>query len=244
MTIIIGVAGKDTWDKAYILFTGGLVIIGLCTFLAVWYQARKTAESAKATSDSVRAIKEQAAIMERQTKAAEIAAAAARDSVEIQIAKERALIKVTMLPLIIGVHIQGGIVINAVWFEVSIFGSTPAYGVVSGVFSEITDSFEPPPPSTLMMPTNLPHVIEPPKTYPFKCSSFLYDVKTQEDIDSIRERRKFVHIQGFIKYTDFFDRERKTAFRYRWNVTSLRNFDGTQFAYWDKCGSPEDNEET
>src|SRR5690349_22237714 len=42
----IPVARKDEWDKAYVIFTGLLVVIGGFTLGAVWYQAKKTAEAA------------------------------------------------------------------------------------------------------------------------------------------------------------------------------------------------------
>jgi hypothetical protein len=71
---------KDAWDYISIFSTLALVVIGAITFVAVWYQAKKTAEAAKSAADSVREMSRQAALLERQTKATEVAAEAAKNS--------------------------------------------------------------------------------------------------------------------------------------------------------------------
>lgn len=64
--VIVGGPGKDKWDKVNICLTGGLVLVAVFTLVAVWFQAVKTRDAADATADSVKAIKNQSDILERQ----------------------------------------------------------------------------------------------------------------------------------------------------------------------------------
>jgi hypothetical protein len=47
--VVKGLPDKDRWDKAYIVLTGALVLVGIFTFGAIWYQAFKTRDAAKAS---------------------------------------------------------------------------------------------------------------------------------------------------------------------------------------------------
>jgi hypothetical protein len=69
-----------------------LVGVGVLTFWAIRYQARETALAAKATQKATEGIGKQVEIMERQTRATEIAASAAHDSADALINSERAWI--------------------------------------------------------------------------------------------------------------------------------------------------------
>jgi len=93
---------KDSWDKAYILFTGLLVFVGGITFLAVWKQAKESAKAA-------RIMRRQSVILWRQTKAniraakaAESAAIEAKRNTQIIVDKERARVSLEVGGLTIG----------------------------------------------------------------------------------------------------------------------------------------------
>ena len=103
----------------YIVPTGCLVVIGASTLFAIWYQAKKTAEAAKAAADSVEAINKQSEVMryqanlaEHATKAAQDNAVAAKDgaeatkqSIEMLISKERA--RVSVIPGSLTLSLRG-----------------------------------------------------------------------------------------------------------------------------------------
>ena len=103
--IVDRLPGKDWWDKFYIGLTFALVIIGTLTLGAIWFQAKKTAEAAKAAADSVAAINSQSGIMQQQALASAIAASAAQRSADAAkisadalIASERAWLMVEIEP--------------------------------------------------------------------------------------------------------------------------------------------------
>jgi hypothetical protein len=66
----------------------------------------------------------------------------------------------------------------------------------------------------------------------------------QPDIEAIDAGKKFIHFRGFVRYEDVFGTERSTRFRRVWEVSNVRNPDGTRSAHWGKRGSPKDNSET
>jgi hypothetical protein len=88
---------KDIWDKFYICLTAVLVLVGICTFIAIWYQAVKTRDAAEATQRS---------------------ATAARDSVDALINSERAWID--------GELIRNTNVVKRYLLKITNHGKTPA----------------------------------------------------------------------------------------------------------------------
>ncbi len=44
---------KSGWDYAYIVLTGALVLVGVCTLIAIWYQAVQTRKAAVASEKSI-----------------------------------------------------------------------------------------------------------------------------------------------------------------------------------------------
>jgi hypothetical protein len=94
-----------------------LVIVAIPTLILIWYQARATAKSAKATEDSVEEIKRQVGFMERQTKAAEDAATAAKNSSDVLANIERAWVDIL-------VKRQGN---TGYFWEITNYGRTVAH---------------------------------------------------------------------------------------------------------------------
>ena len=104
--ILDGKAQKDAWDKAYVGFTGGLVVVAIITLGVVWYQATKTREAAEATREAAKAaqdtvgkiaeqigvMREQNEILGRSVVEAKRSADAARGGLDALVATERAWI--------------------------------------------------------------------------------------------------------------------------------------------------------
>lgn len=234
---------KDWTDRAYWVFSGLLVIVG---GLQAWL-----------LYGTLRAINRQADIMQRQTVATETAAIAAKanaeaakanadaakENVEIFINKERARITVEIDKLNLVVA-SDRFSLFEVDYKVFSYGPTLAFISDSRATVNIATSAEPPAGESFV-PMSLRSVVSP-TIEGIKKSAICFDMTRleQTDIDSINERRSFVHFHGFIKYRDVFQRERETRFRYLWRVTDRTNLDGTPFGYWTKCGPPSDNCET
>jgi hypothetical protein len=85
-------------DGVYWTLEVMLVFVAAGSFIAVWYQAQETARVVKVTQLSTEAVKRQIGIMERQTKAAEDAAAAALLNAQAMMHSERPWIIVNIEP--------------------------------------------------------------------------------------------------------------------------------------------------
>ncbi len=84
-------AGKDRWDKAYVIFTGALVIIGFvgvgCAVVTLWAiraQVTVMTEQRQVMLGQLRTMQEQITEMSAQTAVAKENADTARDSVKVQ----------------------------------------------------------------------------------------------------------------------------------------------------------------
>jgi hypothetical protein len=113
---------------------------------------------------------------------------------------------------------------------------TLAYAYVSNSPEPTYSEFNP--------PMGLPAVIKPASPIT-QHAAFLWpqlNLTPSEIEREVTQRKSFVHFHGFIKYSDVFERERETKFRYAWRV-----FDspiGSASGYWMKCGTRDDNAET
>jgi len=152
----------------------------------------------------------------RSLRAATRSANAARDNVNLVINKERARILVGQLQplsLTVGAPLR-------VEFRLSYYGSTPAFDVTSEIqvaLSESRDSFEKTPfPNHI---SELPSIVLPESPTAvfrdFLLKPIPLDTITAQRID---RGEIFVHVQALVKYMDFFDRPRETAFHYQWNA--------------------------
>ena|ERR1700722_12111389 len=94
--VLLNLVQKDAWDKFYICLTAGLVVIGVGTLAAIWYQAAKTRDAAEATSVSAKAAQDSVKVLERQTAATETAANAALANAQAVMNIERAWLDVSL----------------------------------------------------------------------------------------------------------------------------------------------------
>jgi hypothetical protein len=145
--------GKDVWDKVYICLTAALVVIGGFTFIAIWIQAKETAKSAKAASDSVEAINRQTAHIARQAKSMRRQTTILRNNVNALIASERAWIMVDIAPApgwggkvhgTIGDHVAKGIHTQTTSFALRVIsrneGKAPAWIIEKRICVDIRNA--------------------------------------------------------------------------------------------------------
>lgn len=214
-------------------------------------QTKATEDSAKATQDTVTAIRQQVDLMERQTTATEKAAEAASENVEIFISRERARLRVDLLPFNITDKVGKTHLVN---FVITMHGHTSAFITNSGASAyflpqnainveDVSDQVMFPIPD---LPSTIPPGNSPINTYSF----LLIDEDDYADIISeIEKGRMVIGIRGFIKYRDVFDKPRETAFRYAWSLEGgplgaigvINELSGGE---WIVSGPPEDNRET
>jgi hypothetical protein len=187
------VARKRDWaDWGYWVFSGLLVVVG---GLQIWLLC-----------GTLKAIRRQAAIMLRQTKATEDAVIAAKRSVEIVIDKERARIEVEMkgAPTIAGPN--DALPMSEVGYIVRCYGTTPASILDTKSWAEINDS-EQASSSQSYIAMFLPSRMMPTSEGIGQTASLSWDYQKLE-VDDIAEkvskRELFVHFYGRIKYRDMF----------------------------------------
>lgn len=186
--VTVNPSRRDLADWSYLAFSGLLVIVG---GLQVWL-----------LYGTLRAIQRQAGIM--------------ADNIDLIINKERMRISVEVLPLILPAAKEGAEYENcSVSYIVRYSGATRAVIVASSAQAIVTDSPEPNYAQDGFAWSLSPEAVIEPFTSPGKQSISLYGL-SRLIVEMIENRKSFVHFFGYIKYRDFFERERETAFSYRW----------------------------
>jgi len=226
---------KDWTDQAYWVFTLFLVGASVLQVFLLW--------------GNLRAIERQALQMERQTgileksvASAEKSAETAQKNVEMFINRERGHLRVELLPL--ESPLQPGPL--KIRYKVTLYGATEAYISSSCARVEITDSQEGGDDGQWWPAMSVPQVITPDGRVQEAQVQGVFPKASleQSDIDAIDAGKKFIHFRGFVKYNDVFGAERWTRCRRMWELSILRNPDGTRSGHWSKRGGSKDNSET
>ncbi len=245
---------KDWWDKLLVVFTGIIVFVGGFQIFYLWKTVKATNENAlaaKAAADAARVQAEYSRLSAEATKenaiAAKDAAKATRDNVKIFIAKERARIRIEIMP--IKPSPTGGFgppPLEVVVLKVFNNGQTGARVVAAYADICVTTSKENPeffPNISRTIPINIESFFGPNSEGVTTGIPYLYPF----DWDSIDKRRNFVYISGFINYRHLFSEEvKETTFQYVWRVSEVRSGeqDTRPFSYWVQCGEEKDNHQT
>ncbi len=225
---------KDWTDRSYWVFTLFLAIVGALQAYLLW--------------GTMRVFERQAAQMEHQTGIlqqsvglAEKSADAARQNLELFMSRERAHLRIELTPLQMPLH-PG---IPELSYRVTLHGASEAYVSASCFRAELTDSPEPGDDAHWFPAMAIPQVITTDERKVQVQVRGIYPKLEleQSDIDAIEAGRRFIHVRGFIKYTDVFGTERWTRFRRMWEL-SPRHADGTRDGHWSRRGSPKDNSDT
>jgi hypothetical protein len=226
---------KDWSDRAYWLFTFFLAVIGGLQVFLLWGNLRAIVRQANQ-------MEHQTGILEKSVALAEKNAETARQNIEMFISRERAHLRVEVMPL--EWPLQPGPAILR--YKVTLYGATEAYLTSSCARAEIMDSLEPPDDAKWWPAMSIPQVISPNNRVVEAVVHGIFPRMDLEppDIEAIDAGKKFIHFRGFIRYEDVFGTERSTRFLRVWEVSNVRNPDGTRSARWSKRGSPKDNSET
>jgi hypothetical protein len=226
---------KDWSDWSYWLFTFFLLTTSALQVYLLW--------------GNLRAIERQALTMERQTtvleksvELAEKSAETAKQNLEMFVSRERSHLRVELVP--VEYPLQPGAV--KLRYTVRLHGSTEAYISGSCARAELSDSPEPAEDKHWWPAMSIPQVITPENRVVEGQVQGIFPRMSldQDDVAAIDASKKFIHFRGFIKYNDVFGVERSARFRRVWEVSQVRNPDGTRSGHWAKRGGAKDNSET
>jgi hypothetical protein len=226
---------KDWSDWSYWLFTFFLVATSALQVYLLW--------------GNLRAIERQALTMERQTtvleksvELAEKSAETAKQNLEMFVSRERSHLRVELVP--VEWPLQPGAV--KLRYTVRLHGSTEAYITSSCARAELTESPEPAEDKHWWPAMSIPQVITPENRVAEGQVQGIFPRMSldQEDIAAIDAGKKFIHFRGFVKYNDVFGVERSARFRRVWELSQVRNADGTRSGHWSKRGGSKDNSDT
>jgi len=225
---------KDWSDYGYWGFTLFLTVVGGLQAYLLW--------------GNLRVVERQADQMERQTgilqqsiTLAEKSAETARQNLELFINRERAHVRIELLPL--EAPLPAGLL--KVSYKLTLHGTTDAYVTSSCARVEITNSSEPGEDAQWFPAMNIPQVITPEhRILEMQVQGVFPKELASADVEAIAAGRKFIHFRGFINYKDVFGTERFTRVRRVWEMSPVKGPDGTRSGRWSRRGGAKDNSET
>ncbi len=243
-------------------FTLALVLVSFLQFVALVWQAclffrqarimgqhkisleqlaKAAADNAEAASKNAEFSKQNALATEKSADAAKASADAVQRNIELVINKERARIRIVkpeQLSLVVGNFV-------AVEFKLLFYGTTPAFEVqpkVNCILSESRDTFTPFIPHGIY---ELPSVVSSSDIKPSYRDFMMKPIPLDEEaLDKIKKSEMFVHFAGTIKYNDFMEVPRETAFHYRWNVPDTSPNAMRRYIFpegWEEVGGGKEN---
>jgi hypothetical protein len=180
---------------------------------------------------------DQLAVLKDTASAASASAEAAKEHVALMASKERARLRVELQPFYLNYHAP-----SPASFTIQHEGSTDAFVLNSRAAIYVSDSRDPDPSVGNGKPLPIPNVIS--AKNPLVVAQDVLHPFTEEEIDSIRQLKSFVHFTGFIRYKDVFDAEHETRFNRVWSITTMSNLNSEPFTYWEHCGAADENKET
>lgn len=204
-------------------------------------QHKESAAEMEIMRSHAKAAEDGAAAARANAEVARINAEAAKENIEILISKERARLRVEVVPFTVELPVIRGQAPTAeVRYRVHFYGYTPAF-IVEATASGFIQNSEEPSDDPFVASMGIPNVLSPTKE-PMTLSALIFPslFPKQSEIDAVLNRKLFLHFHGCIKYKDVFDRDRETRFRFRWNESIIAGLSGQ----WTKCGAESDNKET
>lgn len=236
---------KLTW------FAGTLAVVAVLQFVVLLWQGFSIRKMLSDITNHAQEMEHQSSTMDRQLKimedqlaalrdtasAASSSAAAAKESVDLIASKERARLRIELQPFYL--NFNGP---SPASFTIEHVGSTDAFVLNSRAAIYVSPSREPDPSVGAGKPLPIPNVIS--VKNPTVVAQDVLHPFSEEEIDSIRQLKSFVHFTGFIRYKDVFDGEHVTRFNRVWSIAKMNNIGQEPFTYWEHCGSAEENIET
>ena len=236
---------KMTW------FAGALAAVAVLQFFALLWQTFSLRKLAKASSSHTQEMEYQSRVLDGQLKvmseqlaavketasASTMSAAAAKDSIDRIICKERARLRVELQPFYLNFNAP-----SPACYTIQHEGSTDAFVMDSHVSVYVSPSRNPDPSCVNGRPMPIPRVMG--AQNPMVAAQDVLHPFTPEEIDEIRQLKSFVHFTGFIRYKDVFEGEHETRFNRVWSIARMSHLNGEPFTYWELCGAAEENVET
>jgi hypothetical protein len=226
---------KDWSDWSYWLFTFFLLTTSALQVYLLWGNLRAIERQAMT-------MERQTAVLEKSVELAEKSAETAKQNLEMFVSRERSHLRVELVP--VEYPLQPGAV--KLRYTVRLHGSTEAYISSSCARAELTDSPEPAEDKHWWPAMSIPQVITPENRVVEGQVQGIFPrmILDQDEIAAIDANKKFIHFRGFIKYNDVFGVERSARFRRVWEVSQVRNPDGTRSGHWAKRGGAKHNSQT
>lgn len=236
---------KMTW------FAGALAVVAVLQFFALLWQTLSMRKLANASSSHTQEMEYQSRVLDGQLKvmseqlaavketasASSMSAAAAKDSIDRIMCKERARLRVELQPFYLNFNAP-----SPASYTIQHEGSTDAFVVDSHVSVYVSPSRDPDPSAVNGRPMPIPSIIG--AQNPVVAAQDILHPFTPEEIDEIRQLKSFVHFTGFVRYKDVFEGQHETRFNRVWSVARMNHLNGEPFTYWEHCGTAEENVET
>lgn len=190
---------------------------------------------------TLKAISKQTTLFRESAEAAHKSAVAAIENLTAFKNKERARIRIE--PGLVSVHPpEKKYATNGAAYKVFCLGATHASVVDSALVAKITTSQDLISEPELTRPIDIGSVVEP-STAGIEKRISIVDQPGGNIQEGLNNGSMFLHFKGFVRYKDVFDSEHITRFRYIYgNPRGI--FIPALSAYWKKCGSDEENQET
>jgi hypothetical protein len=169
--------------------------------------------------------------------AASSTATAAKESVGLIVQKERARLRIELAPFYLNFGAP-----SPANYAVQHEGSTGAFVINSNAAIYVSDSREPDPSLSTGKPMPIPSAITPQS--PVVMAQDVLHPCTEDEIDSVRQLKSFVHFTGFVRYKDVFNGEHETRFNRVWSFARMNHLGEQPFTYWEHCGAADENKET
>jgi hypothetical protein len=244
-------SGPSDLEVRMTWFAGTLAAVAVLQFCALLWQTFSLRKLAKASSSHTQEMEYQSRVLDGQLKvmseqlaavqetasASTMSAAAAKESIERIICKERARLRVELQPFYLNFDAP-----SPASYTVQHEGSTDAFVVDSHVSVYVSPSRDPDRSAVNGRPMPIPTVIG--AQNPVVAAQDVLHPFTPEEIDEIRELKSFVHFTGFVRYKDVFEGEHETRFNRVWSIARMNHLNGEPFTYWEHCGTAEENVET
>jgi hypothetical protein len=245
----------DAWYKAYVIATVCLLLVAAGGVIAAFWTLRAVKSQAGFMEGQLAAMRDQVKLAIQNALAAQSAAGAAHKNIELVISKERARLRLELLPFewelfkasnasnIFELWAKLGIA-----YRVSFHGFTPAFVSGSLILARATKEkeFFSEPAREIGNVMRLPEIIssstrlDEGRTSPLFSSSALKPLEPGE-IEELQSSKLFVHVFGCINYEDAFGFRRQTAFHFRWSQFVEGDVGN---GMWVKSGPAEDNRAT
>jgi len=200
-------------------------------------QLEQMRSSGQQTDRMIEQVTKQVSHLETSANAAKDSANAARESVEVFRKKDRARLRVVLKDL----KYTTNVFEHPVVLTVYIYGTREAFIQGSGIALYVTNSKTRDQGYRLHVPMyGLPDVIEP-KSTPLEIKPFFLRPFTTEEIAKVRAKEMFVHCDGYIGYTDVFDKEWEILVRKVWQRSDYGV--GQDSGYWIAAGEEGETED-